>query len=103
MRKLRYVVYKITFPNGKIYVGKDIGEPGHSIRYFGSWNVLDVEADFSVNELKNFTLQKEILFESDDKAEVTRKETELIVSLRSNDPSIGYNKTHRSRLRSQNS
>ena len=36
--KLPYVVYMITFPNGKIYVGKDIGGEGHSLRYFGSWS-----------------------------------------------------------------
>ncbi|GAA0298675.1 GIY-YIG nuclease family protein [Rhodovulum strictum] len=89
------MVYKISFPNGKIYVGKDIGEPGHSLRYFGSWNVLDVEADFSVEELRDFSLRKEILFESDDKAEISRKESEFIIALRSNDPEIGYNKTHR--------
>jgi hypothetical protein len=34
----KYVVYKITFPNGKIYVGKDEGGLGHSLRYFGSWD-----------------------------------------------------------------
>jgi hypothetical protein len=35
-RKVRYmtkVIYKITYPNGKIYVGKDLID---SINYFGS-------------------------------------------------------------------
>ncbi len=97
MRKLGFVVYKITFPNGKIYVGKDIGEPGHSIRYFGTWDNLTVEADFSIEELSDFTLRKEILFVSSDKAEVTTKETEFIRALRSNEADIGYNRTHRRR------
>ena len=48
MRKhFAYVVYRITFPNGKIYVGKDIGVDGHSLRYFGSWDNLTVERDFT--------------------------------------------------------
>ncbi len=95
MRKFRYVVYRITFPNGKIYVGKDIGEPGHSLRYFGSWHNETVEADFSQDELRRFTLTKEILYESDDKSAVSVMESELIRSLRSSEPEIGYNRTHR--------
>lgn len=91
----KYVVYKLTFPNGKIYVGKDIGGSGHSLRYFGSWNNKAVETDFPKEQLLNFTLRKEILFESDDKIEVGRKESEFIRLLKSNDPNVGYNETHR--------
>jgi len=93
----RYVVYKITFPNGKIYVGKDEGGLGHSLRYFGSWSDSLIEQDFSKAELEDLTLRKQILFESDDKQEIRRKESELIRFLGSNDPSIGYNQTHRKR------
>ncbi len=100
MRKLRYVIYKITFPNGKIYVGKDIGEPGHSLRYFGSWHNETVEADFSVEDLRDFVLRKEILFESEDKVLVSSREGDFIKSLKSNDPQIGYNRSHRTRSRS---
>ena len=96
MSKLRYVVYRITFPNGKIYVGKDIGEPGHSLRYFGSWNNEAVEADFTMEELRDFSLRKEVLFESEDKSVVSVKESEYIRLLRSNEPSVGYNRSHRS-------
>lgn len=88
----QYVVYKITFPNGKIYIGKDIGFGGHSIRYFGTWNRALVESDFSKAELEDFTLRKEMLFESDDKSEVGKKERELIVQLGANDPRKGYNR-----------
>ena len=97
MRKHAFIVYKITFPNGKIYIGKDIGEPGHSQRYFGSWDNLTVEADFSKAELADFTLRKEVLFESANKAEVSAKESELIWHFHSQDPAIGYNRTHRRR------
>ncbi len=93
VRALKYVVYKLTFPNGKIYVGKDIGSGGHSLRYFGSWNRRIVEADFTRQELMDFTLRKEILFESDDKQLIGRKEMELIVELGANDPEKGYNRT----------
>lgn len=95
--KFLYVVYKLTFPNGKIYVGKDIGSTGHSLRYFGSWDNEIVERDFTKEELSDFTIRKEIIFESNDKNEVSKKEGELILFLKSNDPAIGYNQTHRPR------
>ncbi|TXI73790.1 MAG: GIY-YIG nuclease family protein [Limnohabitans sp.] len=93
----RYVVYKITFPNGKIYIGKDEGGQGHSVRYFGSWSDALIEQDFSKEELQDLTLRKQILFESDNKLEIRQKESELIRALKSNDPLIGYNQTHRRR------
>lgn len=93
----RYVVYKITFPNGKIYIGKDEGGQGHSLRYFGSWSDALIEGDFTKDELQDLTLRKQILFESEEKLEIRRKESEFICALRSNDPSIGYNQTHRKR------
>lgn len=87
---LDYVVYKLTFPNGKIYVGKGIGVRGHSLRYFGSWGNELVKKDFSEEQLQDFTVRKEIVFESKIKTEVSKREGELILKLRSNDPSIGY-------------
>ena len=92
-----YVVYKITFPNGKIYVGKDEGGRGHSLRYFGSWDDALVEQDFSKAELQDLTLRKKILFESESKEEIRRVESTLIRELRSNDPLIGYNQTLKKR------
>lgn len=68
-----YVVYKLTFPNGKIYVGKDIGADGHSLRYFGSWSNANVEKDFTDEELRDFTIRKHIIFESKNTAEVSKK------------------------------
>jgi hypothetical protein len=38
------VIYKITYPNGKIYVGKDLTD---SINYFGSADSGLIERDFS--------------------------------------------------------
>ncbi len=86
-------IYKITYPNGKIYVGKDsVGSYG----YFGSPNTKVVNADFESlpdEARKNYTIRKEILWESSDcsESELRAKEREVIQELRSNDPSIGYN------------
>jgi len=88
------VIYKITYPNGKIYVGQDITG---SISYFGSPNAKRVEADFTQEQARDFTLRKQILWESEDATdeEVDTKEIEFILALRSNDPEIGYNKSLR--------
>ncbi len=85
------VVYKITYPNGKIYIGKDLT---NSINYFGSASNSLIEMDFTREQKRNFTIRKEILWESEtatDK-EVNRKEIELIRKYRSNNPNIGYNR-----------
>lgn len=92
--KFQYVVYKLTFPNGKIYIGKDIGGSGHSMRYYGSWDNATVENDFTKEQLADFTVRKQIIFESADKDEVTKKESELILSYDSCNLLIGYNRTH---------
>ncbi|MDH5709568.1 MAG: GIY-YIG nuclease family protein [Hylemonella sp.] len=84
------IVYKITFPNGKIYVGQD---RTNSITYFGSPSESYVAKDFTKEERRRFTLTREVLWESAcaSHAEVSRKEIEFIHALRSNDPEIGYN------------
>ena len=41
------VIYKITYPNGKIYIGKDLT---NTFRYFGSPNSKLLESDFSDEE-----------------------------------------------------
>jgi len=85
------VVYKITYPNGKIYVGKDLTG---SANYFGSADSATIGADFTAEQLRDFTIRREILWESDtaDDSEVNRKEVEFIRLYRSNDPTIGYNR-----------
>jgi len=84
------VVYKITYPNGKIYIGKDLT---NDINYFGSACSNLIAADFTEIERKDFTIRKEILWETDDccDSEVNQKEIELILLFKSNDPVIGYN------------
>jgi hypothetical protein len=83
------VIYKITYPNGKIYIGKDLT---NSLTYFGSVDSNYVAQDFSEKEKRNFTINKEILFESESVDEINKKEVELILKFESNNPKIGYNK-----------
>jgi hypothetical protein len=84
------VVYKITYPNGKIYIGKDLTD---SINYFGSADSSLIECDFTREQRRDFTVRREILWESETAtdAEVSEKEIALIRSYRSNDSAIGYN------------
>lgn len=84
------VIYKITYPNGKIYVGQDRTD---SINYFGSADSDLIARDFSREQRRRFTVTRELLWESETatQAEVTQKEVEFINSLKSNDPSVGYN------------
>jgi hypothetical protein len=84
------VVYKITYPNNKIYIGKDLTD---SINYFGSASDTLIARDFTREQRRNFSITKEILWESETAAdaEINRKEVEIILSLRSNNPAVGYN------------
>jgi hypothetical protein len=82
------VVYKLTFPNGKGYVGMDLTG---SLGYFGSPNSKAIEADFTPNQRRDFTIRREIVWESETAtdAEVLAKKIEFIHALKSNDPAIG--------------
>src|ERR1700733_5325107 len=85
-------VYKITYPNGKIYVGMDLTG---SISYFGSPSAKErIAADLAEHRL-DLTARKQILWESDGAtdAEVRAMEIKLIREHRSNDPAVGYNLT----------
>jgi hypothetical protein len=83
------VIYKITYPNGKIYIGKDLTD---SINYFGSADSKLIERDFTRERRRDFTIRREILWESEDASdeEINQKEVELIRRYNSNDPDVGY-------------
>jgi hypothetical protein len=85
------VIYKITYPNGKIYVGQDVTG---SVAYFGSPDSRLIQSDFTPEQCRDWTVRKEILWESETATdqEVNAKEFEFIRSLRSNDPAVGYNR-----------
>lgn len=92
----RKQVYKITYPNGKIYVGMDLTG---TLTYFGSPSLRAKEqifADLDPHRL-DLTVRKEILWESETAtdAEVRAMEVKLILETGANDPAIGYNLTPR--------
>ena len=91
------VIYKLTYPNGKIYVGSDLTD---DICYFGSANPEIIAKDFTRKQRRDFTVRREILWESatTSKSEVLRKEMQYIISLKSNDPAIGYNRRPKFRM-----
>lgn len=84
------VIYKITYPNGKIYVGQDRTD---DINYFGSADSGLIAKDFTRQQRNDFTIRKQILWESETAtdSELTQKEIEFIVAFRSNEYEIGYN------------
>ncbi len=82
------VIYKITYPNGKIYMGKDLTG---TLTYFGSVNSELVEKDFTEKQRRDFSIRKEILMGSEDAAEINSNESKFILEYQSNNPAIGYN------------
>jgi len=84
------VVYKITYPNDKIYVGKDLTD---SINYFGSASDALIAKDYTREQRRDFTIRRVILWESETATdnEANRKEVEYILLLQANNPAIGYN------------
>ncbi len=85
------IVYKITYPNGKIYIGKDLT---NSINYFGSASHDLISADFTPEQRRIFSITREVLWQSDTATdrEVNEMEVRLIKDFNSNDPKIGYNR-----------
>ena len=86
----RKQIFKITYPNGKIYVGMDliglllnVGSPSARER---------IAADLDAHRL-DLTLRKEILWESETATddEVRTMEAKLIRETGANNPATGYN------------
>lgn len=84
------IIYKITYPNGKIYIGSDLTD---SINYFGSANDNSIQKDFTKEQRRKFTITREIIWESEtaSKSEVLKKEMEFIKTFQSNNPKVSYN------------
>jgi hypothetical protein len=56
------IIYKITYPNGKFYIGS---VTTYNFNYFGSANHELVARDFTSEQQKDFIVRKEILWESE--------------------------------------
>ncbi len=85
------VVYEITYPNGKIYVGLDLTG---TATYFGSPSQSEnIAADLGPDGYRDLTVRKRVLWESRTAtdAEARAEEVRLIRERRANDPAVGYN------------
>lgn len=84
-------IFKITYRNGKIYVGKDLTG---TLTYFGSPDASLIALDFTPEQRRDFSVPKQILWESATAtdSEVAAAEVSFIRALRSNDPATGYNR-----------
>ncbi len=84
-------IFKITFPNNKIYIGKDLTG---TLTYFGSFDPRDVKADYKNVKTPHFVIKKEILWESEtaDDEDVAKREAAYIRIFNSDNPKIGYNR-----------
>jgi hypothetical protein len=85
------VIYKITYPNNKIYIGQDTTDS--LMTYFGSGDHHYINKDPTLKEMKDFTIRKEILWESETVTpqELNQIEDDFIKSQGANDPDKGYN------------
>ena len=86
------IIYRISYPNGKIYIGQDVT---NSINYFGSASSELIARDFTGIERLSFTITRDILWESAaaSQTEINAIERRFIKEFSSNDPAIGYNRT----------
>lgn len=85
------VIYLITYPNGKIYVGQD---RTNDANYFGSANSELIASEFTRKQLDDFTIRKQILTRRRNITvqELNRLECHYIAKHRSNEPEFGYNR-----------
>ena len=90
------VIYKITYPNGKIYIGQDRTD---DINYFGSADSFTIAKDFTEMQRKDFVVWREILvrIKGCTIREFNAEEQAAILRYRSRDPKVGYNRTNRPR------
>ena len=50
------VIHKITYPNGKIYIGKDLTD---TLNYYGSADSRLIERDFARDQWRDFSIRKQ--------------------------------------------
>ena len=56
------MIYKITYPNGKICVGRDLTD---AIDYFGSLASTLMDKDFTGEQRRDFTVREKVLWETE--------------------------------------
>lgn len=93
-------VFKIIFPNGKIYVGSDTASTARLdfFKYFGTpqkaKNEMLSEMEEYLAGIKEYVVKKEILYSQENVrvGDILQIEQKFIKSLNAKDPSIGYNR-----------
>lgn len=85
------LIYKIIYPNNKIYIGSDLTD---DINYFGSASskfIAQEHPEMKVGD--KFKITKEILWISNTATayEVRKIENKFIIDYESNNPQKGYN------------
>jgi hypothetical protein len=87
------VIYRITYPNGKIYIGQDRTD---DINYFGSADSHTIAQDFNEEQRLDFTIRKEILarIENISVKELNALERDFILQFDAAYSDLGYNRTH---------
>ena len=72
------VIYKITYPNGKIYIGKDLTD---TINYFGSADNKLIEKDFTKEQEKILQSEKKYCLNLKMKMKSTEENLILFVNI----------------------
>jgi hypothetical protein len=93
-------VFKVIFPNDKIYVGSDTAQTARLdyFKYFGSPRKAKAEMLYDFGRFldgdKVYILKKEILYSRENVTveEILRMEQKFIKALDAKNPSIGYNR-----------
>lgn len=93
-------VFKVTFPNQKIYIGSDTAKNAREdfFKYFGSPSKGKAAMLSELGEYLDgkvaYTLSKEILYAQENVSvgEILAKEQYFINQYRAKDPSVGYNR-----------
>lgn len=93
-------VFKITFPNGKIYVGSDTATTARIdfFKYFGTpvkaRDEMHTEMGHFLTSNEAYVVKKEILHSQENVkvSEILKIEQQFIKSLKATDSKIGYNR-----------
>jgi len=93
-------VFKITFPNKKIYIGSDTASTArlNFFKYFGTPQKAKTEMLSEMGEYltgsKAYVLKKEILHAQENVrvGDILQIEQQFIKALNAKDPSVGYNR-----------
>jgi group I intron endonuclease len=95
---MSYSVYKLTFPNGKVYIGNTGTKPEKRWNKGSGYLHKKANGEYHQPRIANAIIEfgwdnikREIIFDGLSKLDAENKEVELIIKHRSNDERFGYN------------